>query len=57
MTNFMEQIILISWQPLSYSRDSQHFMLPVVSLPRSQHPPTCRHPEADQFCPTIPIFY
>jgi hypothetical protein len=45
-----------SQQSLSYSRFSQHFMAPEVSLPCLQEPTACYYPETDNADQTTPSY-
>jgi hypothetical protein len=45
------QLLLSSFQSLSYSGISQYFTKPEVSLSCSQEPSNCTHPEPDQSSP------
>jgi hypothetical protein len=46
-----------SWQVLSYSKYSPHFMEPEGSLPRLQEPANCPYPEPDQSSPCPPSHF
>jgi hypothetical protein len=50
-TAMQQESFLRSYQFLSYSRNSPHFMEPKGSLPHSQQPASCPYPEQDQCNP------